>query len=315
VDDELAPPPVRGQRLSGGAGLFEKQSDCPFRAVAIHRLGADVWPEAPEGLSPLERGDLLHRVFATLWDELGDSATLAAESRAALEARVGAAVKQAMSSSAMLARRRALPPLVDALEAQRLSKLTLEWFAKHERSRAPFRVVDTELKLSLAFELFRIDLRLDRVDALDGGGVAIIDYKSGRVVPPARWFDPRPQAPQLALYAVAWRRARPYDRVRAVAYAQVKRGELKLEGLAADDSAWPELTRPARLHDPNLADWGAVETRWHDLLASLAEDIGCGQAAVAPRDRRKTCRRCRLYALCRIGTPAGDEDGTTDDDA
>jgi RecB family exonuclease len=174
--------------------------------------------------------------------------------------------------------------------------------------------VDTELKLSLAFELFRIDLRLDRVDALTGGGVAIIDYKSGRVLPPARWFDPRPQAPQLALYAVAWRRARPYDRVRAVAYAQVRRGELKLEGVAADESAWPELTRPAALHDPDLADWRAVEMRWHDSLAALAEEIGRGHAAVDPRDRRKTCQRCGLYALCRIGTP-DDRQEITDDEA
>jgi ATP-dependent helicase/nuclease subunit B len=315
VADDLAPPPILGQRVSGGAGLFEKQSDCPFRAVAIHGLGVDVWPEAPEGLSPLERGELLHRVFAALWYELRDSATLAAESQAAFEARVGAAVTQAMSSSAMLARRRALPPLVAELEAQRLSTLVLEWFEKHERSRAPFRVVDTELKLSLAFELFRIDLRLDRVDALDGGGVAIIDYKSGRVLPPARWFDPRPQAPQLGLYAVAWRRARPYDRVRAVAYAQVKRGELKLEGVAADDAAWPELTRPAELHDPDLGDWRAVEMRWHDSLAALAEEIGRGYAAVAPRDRRKTCPRCGLYALCRIDTPAGEGQEITEDDA
>jgi probable DNA repair protein len=312
VNDELAPPPVRGQRLSGGAGLFEKQSDCPFRAVAIHRLDVDLWPKAPEGLSPLERGDLLHRVLATLWDELRDSATLATESRATLELRVAAAVTKAMSSSAMLARRRALPSLIDALEAQRLSKLTLEWFEKHERSRASFRVVDTELKLSLGFEFFRVDFRLDRVDALDGGGVAIIDYKSGYVVPPTRWFDPRPQAPQLALYAVAWRRARPYDRVRAVAYAQIKRGELKLEGLAADDSAWPELMQPAELPDPDLDDWRAVEMRWHDSLAALAEEIGHGYAAVAPRDRHKTCKRCGLYALCRIGTPAGDEDGVDD---
>jgi probable DNA repair protein len=315
VDDDLAPPPVRGQRMSGGTGLFEKQSDCPFRAVAIHRLDADLWPEAPEGLSPMERGELLHRVFAALWEELGDSATLAAESQAALEARVSAAVTQTMSSSAMLARRRALPALVAELEAQRLTKLMLEWFEKHERSRAPFRVVDTELKLSLAFELFRVDFRLDRVDALDGGGVAIIDYKSGYVVPAARWFDPRPQAPQLALYAVAWRRARPYDRVRAVAYAQVKRGELKLEGLAADDSAWPELTRPAELHDADLADWRAVEMRWHDSLAALAEEIGRGHAAVAPRDRRKTCQRCGLYAFCRIGTAASEREEGSDDDA
>src|SRR5262249_32707974 len=150
--------------------------------------------------------------------------------------------------------------------------------------------------------------------ALDDGGVAIIDYKSGRIIPVARWFDPRPQAPQIALYAVAWRVARPHEHVRALAYAQVKRGELKLEGLAADDSAWPGLTRPAQLRNGDLADWRAVETRWHDSLAALAEEIGRGHAAVAPRGP-KTCERCGLYALCRIGTPAPGERDTGDDDA
>jgi probable DNA repair protein len=316
VDDEFAPSPIPGQRMSGGAALFEKQSECPFRAVAIHRLEAELWPEAPEGLSPLERGDLLHRVFAALWNDLRDRDTLLGESPTALKGRVDGAVAQAMSSSAVPARRwQALPPPIRELESERLSKLTLEWLEKHERKRAPFRVVDTELKLSLGFELFHIDLRLDRVDALDGGGVAIIDYKSGRVVSVARWFDPRPQAPQLALYAVAWRRAHPYEPVRAVAYAQVRRGELKLEGIAADDAAWPELTRPAKLRNAKLGDWRAVEAHWHESLAALAEEIGHGRAAVAPRDGGKTCNRCRLYALCRIGTLPSEESGTDDDEA
>jgi len=99
-----------------------------------------------------------------------------------------------------------------------------------------------------------------------------------------------------------------------VAYAQVKRGSLRLQGLAADATAWPELTRPAELRDAGLADWRAVEARWHDSLGALAEEIGRGYAVVMPRDA-ETCKRCGLYALCRIGTPANDEPGAADDDA
>jgi RecB family exonuclease len=295
--------------------LFEKQSDCPFRAVAIHRLDTDVWPQAVEGLSPLERGDLLHRVFAALWRDLGDQATLASLSPAALIERVAAAVTQAMESNAVPALRwRALPPLVAQLERQRLSQLVMDWLDEHERTRAPFRLAAAELKLGLAFEQFRIDLRVDRVDALHDGGVAIIDYKTGRVVPPSQWFDARLQAPQLALYALAWRRSRPYERVRAVAYAQVRRGELKLEGLAADDGAWPELTRPNQLRNADLADWSEVEERWLESLSALAEEIGRGHAEVAPRDLKKTCSRCGLHSLCRIGTPMHDRETDDDDD-
>ena len=153
-------------------------------------------------------------------------------------------------------------------------------------------------------------LRLDRVDALEGGGVAIIDYKTGRATATSKWFGDRPQAPQLALYTFAFHAASPCDPVRAVAYAQLHPGDLRLHGIAADTSAWSDLAQVSTVGH-GLSDWASVEMRWADALTSLAEEVAEGYAAVAPRDPRVTCRRCGLQALCRIGGPVEEapEDG------
>jgi probable DNA repair protein len=311
VVDDVAPPLATAGRVSGGAGLFEKQSECPFRAVTIHRLAADRWPVVAAGLSAIERGNFLHRVFAEFWRDLRDQNALIGLSPDALAARVDAAVANAMASGAIPAsRRRALPPLVLALEADRLSRLAREWLERIERSRPSFEVLYSELDLRLSLGGFDVRLRLDRVDRLSDGAIAIIDYKTGRAVPPAKWFDPRPQAPQLALYALAWRAGFPSRPVRAVAYAQVKRGELKLLGLAADDTIWPGVPAPSSV---NRADWSDVESHWQESLSALAGEISRGHAAVAPRDS-ETCRRCGLHAFCRIGALASEERSAPSDD-
>jgi RecB family exonuclease len=253
-------------------------------------------------------------VLAEFWRDLGDQNALLGLSPDAVAARVDAAVATAMASAAIpAARRRALPPLVIALEAARLSSLAREWLEHTEWSRPPFGVLYSELELPLSLGGVDVRLRLDRIDRLADGGIAIIDYKTGRAVPPAKWFDPRPQAPQLALYALAWRARFPARPVRAVAYAQVKRGELKLQGLAADEATWPGFATPSSVCGNDRADWNDVEARWRESLGALAVEISRGHAAVAPRDS-ETCRRCGLYAFCRIGALASEERSAPNDD-
>jgi len=167
------------------------------------------------------------------------------------------------------------------------------------------------LSTSLKLAGLTFGLRLDRVDALEGGGVAIIDYKTGRATATSKWFVERPQAPQLALYTFAFHAASPSDPVRAVAYAQLHPAELRLHGIAADMSAWAPLPEPSRVGH-GLSDWASVEARWAEALTALAEEVAQGHAIVAPRNPKVTCRRCGLQALCRIGGPV--EQASGDDD-
>lgn len=309
--DDRAPPLPEGTPVRGGTGLIAAQGDCPFRAVAIHRLRVDRWPLSQDGLSAIERGILVHATMAAFWRDVRDHATLLALPEDELVLRIEAAVAAGVTCI-LPARWSRLPAVVAAGEPLRLAKIVRVWLDDFDRWRPPFAVDDMEVSRPLLLEGLELALRLDRIDALAGGGTAIIDYKTGLVSSPARWFDDRPLDPQLGLY---WLSQQAFDSersVRALAYAQLRPGEMKAVGLAEDEAAWPRLVGPSDLRNPGLADWRAVELRWRHTLGAMATEVREGRAAVAPRDAIETCRRCGLQSLCRIGGTIADrevEDG------
>jgi len=301
--DDRAPALAAGHPVAGGAGLIEAQSDCPFRAMTLYRLEADAWPGELDGLSPMERGSLVHGALAAFWRSAGDHATFAAFPQDELDRRIAVAVGAAMTTLPA-ARWRRLPAIVQAGEAARIGTLVRTWLERFERARPPFAVAGVEVSRPLELGGLGLRLRLDRIDAPADGGVTIIDYKTGIAKSPGRWFDARPQAPQLGLYALAQRAFAPAQPVRALAYAQLKTGEIRVQGIAADPDAWPGLPGPTVVGGAELADWRAAEDRLAQSLTALAVEIREGRAAVAPRDAAKTCRNCGLQPLCRIGALA-----------
>jgi len=302
--DESAPPLPIGSAMRGGAGLIAAQGDCPFRAMTLYRLRADTWPTPLDGFSALERGILVHAALAAFWRDVKDHATLIALTEEELGRRIDRAAKEA-SQCLPSARWSRLPPVVAAGESQRLARIVRTWIDDFERPRPPFVVSEVEASRPLALNGLELSLRVDRIDALAGGGIAIIDYKTGFASPPYRWFDARPEAPQLGLYWQAQHAVERSPPVRALAYAQLRPGEMKAIGLAAEESAWPRLSGLRTLRTPGLEDWPALDARWRDTLGALAVEVLAGHAAVAPRDVIETCRRCGLQPLCRIGTAAG----------
>jgi hypothetical protein len=261
-------------------------------------LRADAWPEASEGLTPQERGSLLHAALAALWDDVGDHATLVRLTAAELDIRVARAVAHARAKLDRV-RWQSLPPVVASGESQRLADTVRAWLDVIERERPPFAVRDTEMTLPLVLGGIGISLRIDRVDTLADGGVAVIDYKSGRAVVPGKWFAPRPSGTQVGSYVLALRATPDPPLVRAAVYAQLKAGEIGVKGLVADAGAWPPLKIAAELRSVPISSWTEIETEWARSLGTLAADFAQGAAAVEPRDAQ-CCRQCELHALCRI---------------
>ena len=305
VDDDRAPPLAAGTTAPGGSGIVAAQSDCPFKAVARHRLRMEPWPVAPPGLSAQERGMLLHATMAAFWNALRDQTTLASLDPAPRNAHVEAAIALALTQLPA-ARWRMLPAIVRAGEAQRIATLLHAWLSV-ELARPAFTVVGTEVKTSLELEQLRFRLRIDRVDALTDGGAVIVDYKSGSSERPKQWFEERPRASQLGLYALAQRATQPDTPMRAIAYAQLKPDAIAPVGLAVDDSAWPGLTDLSALD--RFAGWSSLESWWRTRLGALAQEIGGGWAAVAPRRQPSPCRQCGLQSLCRIDSVQLAEEG------
>lgn len=316
VSDDVAPAVPEGADVRGGVDVIESQSLCPFQSFARHRLSARRPADAGSGLSPQERGTLLHRMLAAFWEDVGDQSTLLALDGDAVDRHIDRAVTAARQ--AVEPRRwRALPPPVAQAESQRLAATLRAWIDSVERLRPPFAVCDTEADYRLALGGIALGFRIDRVDALTAGGLAIIDYKSGRAPGPARWFAARPAGTQVGLYALAQRERTPDEPVVAVAFAQLKAGAVTVNGLAADAAVWPGLRTLPGAKGVTLAAWTDVEPAWRTAYGALAAEFRSGAAAVAPRDAA-ACRLCDLQSLCRIqrlddATPDADGEAVDDD--
>ena len=219
-----------GPPLTTGSRVIVAQSECPFQALANVRWDAEPWPPPLTGLSAGERGTLVHdgaggvlarvRTQARLLELVGTDRIRGTDRRGRRRRRSGAGGRAAPE----------LPAVVLAGEAQRLARTLRDWLAASIAARPPFDVRGIETDGTLEFPGLDLRLRFDRVDALDDGGVALIDYKSGSVAAPGKWFEyaSAGTAARALRAGAACRRARAS--VRAVAYAQLKPGEVKAVG-------------------------------------------------------------------------------------
>jgi len=296
-----APPTGAGAALSGGTAVITDQSACPFRAFARHRLEAQA-PEAPHaGLDAMERGILVHRVLASAWGELKTKTRLDAIGEAELDALLARAADEAVARikrdrPATLAGRFA------EVEKARLARLARAWLEMEREARGDdFSVAAVEDKRTLVIGPLTLRGKLDRVDQLKDGRRIVIDYKS-TAEPAGAWLGERPDAPQLPLYLVA---SEP-DAV-AIAFAQVKAGDMKFAALAMEEALLPvKKALPELGWDEQVADWRRV-------LARLAAQFAAGEAAVHPKNPQTSCRNCDVQPLCRIherlGAPLPDQEG------
>jgi ATP-dependent helicase/nuclease subunit B len=125
------------------------------------------------------------------------------------------------------------------------------------------------------------------MDKLADGGHVLIDYKSSRFLSPKQWDGPRPDDPQLPLYAVA----APED-LAAVVFARLRSGEMRFMGYSKNPNVLPQV---------NVAQsWPALLAAWKKDADALGAAFAAGDAHVDPKEDLKTCRNCELQTLCRV---------------
>jgi probable DNA repair protein len=299
--DDSGPPLTAPKRVRGGSQILKDQAACPFRAFAIHRLGA-VAPEQPgSGFSGLERGSLIHNALELIWKQLRSHAALVAMDEAQLDALIERSIQ---TSFRPLEAERDIGPRLKAIECARIQRLLGAWLAL-ERQRPPFAVVLSETQRRLTLSGLPISLRYDRVDRLHDDRLLVLDYKTGRVDIKS-WVGERPDEPQVPLYAIANQTA-----VSAVAFGQINSGEVSFKGLGEDPGAAPGLLSPEALVRHEMPPtWPALLDHWREALDRLAREFVAGFAAVAPKKPPATCQYCHLHSLCRVreqGTGPGND--------
>jgi probable DNA repair protein len=267
-------PTVTATTIGGGTRVLSDQSACPFRAFARWRLEAEPLEAPADGLDAAKRGSLVHALMKNLWGLIKDSASIA-KAEPFIQQAADAAVKELE-----------LEGRFAELERKRLARIAREWL-ELEGTRPGFQVLHIEKEQILEIAGLQFKGRIDRMDKLDAGGHALIDYKTNRNPTPNQWKPPRPDDPQLPLYAVA-----AQEDIAAVAFARVRPGEMRFMGFSREDGQLPEVKKAKA--------WKPLLQSWRDEAEALGGAFARGAARVDPKRDLTTCRYCAMKTLCRV---------------
>jgi RecB family exonuclease len=291
LDDSTGVPWPVGQTLPAGTRSLELQNMCAFRAYSELRLGSSELGAPEPGVAPEERGQLLHAALQILWQELRDSATLAAHAEPTLDNLIETSVAKAADAILGQAPDNLRSPLF-ARECRRTVRL-IKRLCVLELTRQPFRVQDTEFEKTLTVAGAQMNVRIDRLDVLESGGQAILDYKSGRRTT-ADWYGERPSHPQLLAYLAA-----VGGDVTAMATVNVTAREVRFDGIASSGQLLPKVrgVEPPVGHAPGDA-WNVRRIEWMACIERLADSFLSGRAVVDPKPG--ACDWCHAVSVCRV---------------
>ncbi len=294
IVDVKAPPVASRKTISGGTSIIRDQAICPFRAFAHHRLRAEDFDEADIGIDAMTRGSLAHKVLELFWEEVHSLEKLKQLPDDERRRTVHSAADRAVNNN-----RWTLPDGQKRIEVERLARLCLKWLAVEEQ-RSEFTVAELEKDHVEQIGRLKIKTVIDRIDRLDNGRLAIIDYKTGRP-DPAQWFDDRITEPQMPIYC---QQVAP-DEIDAVAFAVIRPGknECRFKGIARESGSWPGINDKSQQELMAGRQWQTFDQileNWRSALPDLGDAFMDGQAIVDPYDRSKACRYCDLMPLCRL---------------
>ncbi|MEO5367920.1 MAG: PD-(D/E)XK nuclease family protein, partial [Magnetococcus sp. WYHC-3] len=309
--EDTPPPAMPSGGQGGGAALLRDQSQCPFRALARHRLQARHWPLPLPWPDAALRGEMFHDLLAGVWRSLGDSQSWEALSSPQRYVRVSAVAREVA-----LRMEQHHPHQFPSRERHSLTHwltgVALRWLDLEldVRRSLPFAIDFIEDHQELSAGPLKLAARIDRMDRLVSGGRLLLDYKSGGGSPGDWMGTERLREPQLPFYAASM--DPPPD---AVALGVLKAGKMRLIGLARPDHPLAEMTGMTALDTatwmpPNLPGWEGLLKHWRGLCTALGTAFAAGESATDPLPG--ACDYCELLPLCRrfpSGQDASDPSG------
>ncbi|MGH1485863.1 MAG: PD-(D/E)XK nuclease family protein [Cellvibrionaceae bacterium] len=263
--------------LKGGASVVKAQSINPFDAFSIYRLKAKGPLPPVMGFSPIEQGNILHQVLATVWDQIKQHSSLIAIATDTLFT----LVHDNVSAEVKRCRNRKYQHLGEALcqiEIERQTSLILKWL-EFEKARPPFTVVSIEDNCELVINGIKLQLRMDRVDQLEDGSYLILDYKTGTNTS-NDWQGERPKEPQLPLYLLAHQIP-----VSGIAFAQINVRKQTLVGLQNGEHPTPGLSAIGDNRSGLPETWEAAKENWQQSIELLLQNYLSGNTIVDYRDK------------------------------
>jgi hypothetical protein len=165
----------------------ERYAECPFKYFAARVLGLDEERDDESGLSPQERGRLLHEVFQvffTRWHESGGRAITSSNLPQAIElfgAVADAILSQLPDADRALERTYLLGSAVGAGLGERAFNFEIEQDVPVVERLLEHEFAGTyELRAADGPRSVQVRGKADRIDLLEDGTFRVLDYKLGR---------------------------------------------------------------------------------------------------------------------------------------
>ncbi len=270
---------------------------CPAMFLAQVILGLAPLEEPESGVTPRERGSVLHRVLQVFTSRLRQEQLNldSTEAERLLVECVDQVLGRRLDDPAWLVERSRW------LDDPGVLRQWLE--IERDHCRQGWKTIAEEVKFTdLAVPGAGLSLtgRIDRIDLHDQEGLLCWDYKTGQVPSGPDVFD-RLQAPQLPAYVEALGQGAcdlPESGREAARCGEIRAAYFDLSSVK---NVLPKLL------DRSAGDWSAVGQELLRFLGELFAPLHEGQYPARPstaKDPEKTCQQCPYWLLC----PPGDRE-------
>ncbi len=285
------------EKIKSGVKTIENTAASPLWAYFIHRLGAQQPENTYVGLSPIDKGMIIHDVAAALWHDYPNKTALLtlfeSKSQEPFDQTDPVATEHCLDyishkvNHALLTQlqhvRGLLPKALLELEKTRLAKALLR-FLLEDIQRPDFTVQAVEKNQDIRFNVMgkplTFSITLDRIDRLPNDQVMVIDYKTGNSEITDTLKSPLANA-QLPVYSLIHQTSA----VNAVSFARIATHGACYLGLG-------ELTPPVEGVDqaylkkwpPNSAlaqpeNFDELKAHWETLISDYLTQFCRGDAA------------------------------------